>query len=429
MREYLKKLPREIQDLIHLAENVASLRGMPVYLVGGFVRDLILGVKNLDLDIVVEGDGIIFAEDLAARLNTRLIRHRRFGTATVVIGHHLKVDIATARKEIYPQPAMLPVVEPGTLKDDLKRRDFTINAMAIDISQRNFGSLVDFFNGKNDLRSKKVRILHDLSFIDDPTRILRAVRFEKRYNFRIERQTLSGLKDAVRNKMLEKVQPQRLRDELILLLKEEKPLNEIRRLSALTGFGFINRHLVISKKTYDLLNSSKKEINWFNRVHFRRRRLDTWLIYFMALVDSLDAQDLKLVCKWFVFRKGEEKRILNFNKIANKFISELSQKKIKPSRIFSLLEPLSYEVILLLKAKYRNPNLKKHIEEFLEIYNGMRICISGHDLQRLGVAPGPYYQKIFTEVLEAKLNGLVKTQEEELSLIKKLISEATTYGA
>lgn len=421
MKEYLKKLPKEVQDLIHQAAEVASLRHMPVYLIGGFVRDLILGVKNLDLDIAVEGDGIIFAEDLAAKLNARLIRHRRFGTATIVAGHHLKVDIATTRRESYPQPAMLPVVRPGQLKDDLKRRDFTINAMVIDISQRNFGCLVDLFSGKNDLRSKKIRILHKLSFIDDPTRILRAIRFEKRYNFRIETETLRCLKNAVKNKMLEKIQPQRLRDELILLLKEENPLKQIRRLHALAGFGFINQHLVISKKTYDLLNSSKNEINWFNRVHFRRRKLDTWLIYFMALVDSLDAQDLKLVCKRFVFRKGEEKRMLNFNKIGNKFILELSRKKIKPSRIFGLLEPLSYEVILLLKAKYRNPSIKKHIEEFLQIYNGMRIYISGHDLQGLGIAPGPYYQKIFTKVLEAKLNGLIKTQEEELFLIKKLI--------
>lgn len=421
MKEYLKRLPEEVQDLLHLAADIASLRGMAVYLVGGFVRDLILGFKNLDLDIVVEGDGIIFAEDLAARLAARLIRHRRFGTATVNAGHHLKIDIASARKEVYPQPMMLPVVESGTLKDDLQRRDFTINAMAIDINQRNFGTLIDFFNGKNDLRNKKIRVLHKLSFIDDPTRILRAVRFEKRYNFKIERQTLKCLKDALKNRMLEEVQPQRLRDELILLLKEANPLKPIKRLHALTGFSFINQHLVVSKKTYNLLNSSRNEINWFNRVHSRRRRLDTWLIYFMALINSLDAQDLRAVCRRFVFRKGEEKRILDFNKIGDKFISELSHKKIKPSRIFSLLEPLSYEAIILLKAKYRNPGMKKHIEEFMEIYNGMRIYISGHDLQGLGIAPGPYYQKIFTEVLEAKLNGLVKTHEEELSLIKELI--------
>lgn len=406
---------------MHLAADTASLRGMPAYLVGGFVRDLILGVKNLDLDIVVEGDGVQFAEDLASALNARLIRHTRFGTATVIPGHHLKVDIATARNETYPQPAMLPVVKFGSLKDDLRRRDFTINAMAIDITGRNFGELLDFFGGKQDLRDKKIRILHELSFIDDPTRILRAIRFEKRYDFKLEPDTLKCLKDAAKHKMLERVQPQRLRDELIPVLKEKSPLKQIKRIEELAGFAFISRNLSLSKKIYALFDSAEKEINWFNKLHDRRRKLDIWLIYFMALLEPIGIKDVKLLCEKFVFRKGEEKRILGLKKTGAKFISDLSRKEITPSEIFNLLAPLSYEVILLLKAKYKNPLIKKHIEEFLEIYNDIRICVSGHDLHRLGVAPGPAYQRLFAKVLKAKLNGAVKTEEEEIALIKKLI--------
>jgi len=421
MKKYLEKLPKGVQDLISLAGNVAALRGMSVYLVGGFVRDLILGVKNLDLDMVVEGDGILFAEDLAAKLNARLIRHRRFGTATVIPGHHLKIDIATARKESYPFPGSLPVVEFGTLKDDLKRRDFTINAMAISINGADFGSLLDFFNGKSDIKNKKIQILHKLSFIDDPTRILRAIRFERRYNFKIEKDTLKYLKLAVKNRMLQEVEPQRVRDELVLILKEPSPVKQVKRIFDLAGFGFVNKRLRWSKKTEGLFNSSEKEIKRFHETPSPRRKLDAWLIYFMALVDALKSEDAKSVCKKFVFRKGEEKRILSFKRINHKFISKLSQEGIKPSDIFKLLEPLSYEVILLAKAKCKNQQLKKHIEDFLEIYNGMRIYISGHDLQGLGVTPGPHYQKIFAKVLKAKLNGLVGTREEELLLIKKLI--------
>lgn len=421
MKDYLNNLPKEIKDLIYLAGDIASGNNMPIYLVGGFVRDLILEFENLDLDIVVEGDGISFAEDFARQLKAKLIRHRRFGTATIIFKPHLKIDIATARSEFYPQPAHLPLVRSGTLKDDLYRRDFSINSMAISINHQNFGQLIDFFGGKADLRDRKIRVLHDLSFIDDPTRILRAVRFEKRYNFNIEPKSLRNLKEAVKLRMLERVQPQRIRDELTLILKEKFPLKEIRRLQALVGFSFISPYLKVSQKTYRLIRSIEREISWFKRLYPQRRLLDTWLIYFMGLIESFAINAAKRICRGFAFRKGEEKRILNYKKINRRFISTLNKERIKPSQIFALLEPLSYEVILIIKAKYKNRNLKKHIEDFLEIYNGMRIYISGDDLHSLGVAPGPKYQKIFAKVLNAKLNGLVKTREQELLLIKKLI--------
>ncbi len=422
MKEYLSKLPKEVQGLIHFAGVVANRSNMRAYLVGGCVRDLLLGVKNLDLDIVIDGNGIKFAEELAGTLNTKLIRHKRFGTATLILlRHRLKIDIATARKEFYPQAAHLPVVESGTLKDDLFRRDFTINCLVININKDSFGDLIDLFSGIEDLKNKKIRVLHDLSFIDDPTRILRAVRFEQRYNFKIEPQTLKFLKEAARKHMLEKVEPQRIRNELILILKEKTPLKEIKRLKELVGFYFISPGLSVSPKTYKLIESAESEILWFKKNYPKRRLLDTWLIYFLALIDSLRVNAVRQACQKFVFRKGEDKRILGYKKLSTKFISDFKKAKKKPSKIFSMLEPLSYEVILLIKAKYRDRDIRRIIEDFFEIYNGMRIYSSGHDLCSLGLAPGPCYQKIFTKVLNAKLNGLVKTKEEELELIKELI--------
>jgi tRNA nucleotidyltransferase (CCA-adding enzyme) len=420
VREYIKKLPQEIQDLIYLARDIAVRNNIPAYLVGGFARDLILGVRNFDLDIVVEGDGIKFAEEFAQELNAKLIRHRRFGTATVMPKPHLKIDIATARKEFYPEPAHLPVVESGSLKDDLFRRDFTINAMAISIADHSFGELIDFFGGRDDLRKKSVRVMHKLSFIDDPTRILRAARFEQRYDFKIEPQTLKFLKEAVCLKMLEVVEPQRIRDDLILILKEEMPLKEIRRIHKLAGLKFLNKKLRGSAKMYALLEAIAKEISWFRKAHSQRRHLDAWLIYLMGLFDSLNAAAIKDICRRYAFRKGEEKRLLDCKSVNKGFIAKLSR-KIRPSEIYEMLEPLSYEVTLLLKAKYKNPNLKKHIEGFLGVYNGVRIHICGDDLRRLGIAPGPYYQNIFKKVLNAKLDGMVKTKEEELALVGKLL--------
>lgn len=422
MKGYLKKLPKEVQDLILLAGDIASINNMRAYLVGGCVRDLLLKVENLDLDIVIEGNGIKFAEELAGAFNTKPIRHRRFGTATVdLLSHRLKIDIATARKEFYPEPAHLPVVENGSLKDDLKRRDFTINAMAININRDGFGKLLDLFGGEEDLNNRKIRVLHDLSFIDDPTRILRGIRFEQRYNFRFEPKTKKLLKEAVALRMLERVEPQRIRDDLILLLKENYPLKEIRRLKELVGFAFISPGLSVSDKIFRLIKFAEKQINWFKKNYPDRRMLDTWAIYFMALMDPLNSNAVRKVCRKFVFRKGEDKRILGYKKIGRKFISNLKRIKNKPPDIFSILEPLSYEVILLVKAKYKYRGIQKTIEDFLEIYNGMKICSKGDDLRRLGLTPGPSYQEIFTKVLNAKLNGAVKTKEEELELIKKLI--------
>jgi tRNA nucleotidyltransferase (CCA-adding enzyme) len=423
MENYLNNLTKEIRDLVYLVRDISSINNLSAYLVGGFVRDLLLGVKNLDLDFVVEQDAIKLAQDFAQRLNARLIRHKRFRTATVILRSNFKVDFATARRESYPHPAALPLVTSGSLRDDLFRRDITINAMAISINSKNFGQLIDFFGGKDDLKDKKIRILHNLSFIDDPTRILRVIRFAQRYNFRIEPKTLACLKEAVKMRMLDRIQPQRVRNELILLLKEEEPLKQIRRLQGLVGLRFISPHLSLSRNSYKLLNTLQIQTSWFKKHYPQRRQLDAWLIYFMGITHSLKARDIKLVCKKFAFPKGDERRILSFHSSCRKVISGLGKNKVSPVEIFNLLEPLTYEVTLLIKAKAKNSNVKRHMENYLEIYNGMHIFISGDDLHELGIKPGPYYEKIFKRVLKARLEGLVRTKEDELMLINRLIKK------
>ena len=378
MKKYLNNLPKEIQDLVHLAGEVSCAKRMKAYLVGGFVRDLILGRKNLDLDIVIEGDGIKFAEELAGHLKANLIKHKRFGTATVTLGHNLKIDVASARLESYPAPASLPVVKSGTVKDDLKRRDFSINAMAISINKENYGELIDFFHGRKDLRAKSIRILHALSFIDDPTRILRAIRFEQRFNFKIEPVTLRLLKEASRCKALLQVEPQRVRDELVLILKEDDPKAEIKRLNKLIGLDFIHPDLQLSSGILKLLKSADRQVKWFKKNYPQRRDIDGWLVYLMALIDGLNLGELKFIFKEFVFRRGEEKRMLDYKLISPTFIRKLSDNNLKPSSSFHLLDPHSYEVIILIKAKFNNKTLHRHIDEFLEIYNFIRISVTGH---------------------------------------------------
>ncbi len=423
MKEYLKNLPQEIKYLISAAEKVSQETKMPAYLVGGLVRDLILGVKNFDLDITVQGSGILFADRLARRLKSGLNIHERFGTATLILKNGAKIDISTTRKERYPSCAALPIVTSGSLNEDLMRRDFTINAMVLRIAHGKKQQLVDPFGGKDDLAKKRIRVLHDLSFQDDPTRILRAIRFEQRYNFKIEHKTLKLLKEAVSLGLLSKTNAHRLRDDFILMLKENNPAKQIKRLMRLAGLSFISPQLKPAKTTYNLFKALGCEILRFKKIFPLRRKLDIWLIYFAALMKPLGKSEInKIICK-LALRKGEAKRIIDYCQMHKKLISCLSKKDLSGARIFSLLNPLSYETIILLSATSQNKNLKRYISDFIEIYNGIRIYVSGKDLHGLGIIPGPIYQKIFAKVLTAKLNGKISTYQDELVLIKGLMQQ------
>jgi len=212
--------------------------GMKCFLVGGFVRDLQLERANYDLDIAAEGDGIGLAKEINKKVGGKLVAYKRFGTATLVSGN-IRIDIATTRREKYKEPAAMPQVFFSTLKEDLSRRDFTINAMALNINKKTFGQFIDFFGGTKDLEEKKIRVLHDKSFIDDPTRIFRAVRFEQRFGFSIEEHTESLIKEAAKMEMVSKTEFRRIRNELILILKEKDAGKVLLRLREVYGLKFI----------------------------------------------------------------------------------------------------------------------------------------------------------------------------------------------
>ncbi|PKM79121.1 MAG: polynucleotide adenylyltransferase, partial [Firmicutes bacterium HGW-Firmicutes-13] len=202
----IKKIfPGRIQDILNKIGKIGDRLDFPVFMVGGVVRDLFLEIKNLDLDIVVEGDGIKFAHNLNQELGGRIKSHKKFGTAVVILPDSLKIDIATARREFYEYPAALPQVELSSIKKDLYRRDFTINAMAIQLNHKHFGKLIDFFGGQKDLQLGVIRVLYNLSFVEDPARIIRAVRFEQRYNFKMDKSTEDFLKKAINDKLLSRL--------------------------------------------------------------------------------------------------------------------------------------------------------------------------------------------------------------------------------
>src|SRR6185295_10740104 len=202
---------------------LAKRTSVSVYAVGGFVRDLLLGRPNVDIDLVVEGDAIAFARAFAKENGGRAKVHERFGTAAVVFPDEFKLDVAMARTEYYKHPSALPTVQPSSIKEDLFRRDFTINALALRLNADRFGELIDFYGGQRDLKERTIRVLHSRSFIDDPTRVFRAVRFEYRFGFRLGKETLTLIRDAVELGLFHRLSGTRLLEELILLLSEENP--------------------------------------------------------------------------------------------------------------------------------------------------------------------------------------------------------------
>jgi len=221
-----ERLPRRVIKLLKAFGNVADMMGYNAYLVGGLVRDVILKRDNLDVDIVIEGDGIKFAQEFAAHHEVKVRSHKKFGTVVLIFPDEFKVDVATARIETYDSPAAPPNVEMSSLKMDLYRRDFTINTLAVKLNKRDYGTLVDYFGAQKDIKEKVIRVLHNLSFVEDPTRVLRAIRFEQRFEFKIGKLTLALMKNAVAINCFKDLSGRRLFLELKLLLSEQDPFKE-----------------------------------------------------------------------------------------------------------------------------------------------------------------------------------------------------------
>lgn len=423
-------LPKDMAGFIRKIGRRSDSLGYPAFVVGGMVRDLLLGKKNFDLDIVVEGEAIKLGGMLAKELGGAIVIHKKFGTCSLYTKNELKIDIATARKEVYEKPAALPAVEFSSLKDDLIRRDFTMNAMAVSINKKSFGQLIDFFGGERDISRRRIRVLHDGSFIDDPTRIFRAVRFESRFGFAIDHRAEELIKNAIEQSMFDKVEPQRIRNELMLILREAEPVWPLRRMAELDELRFIHDDLKLNSNLIRLYGAIGGILRWYGRLPCKKRSVEPQLIYLMALFDDLSYNTVSAICGRFVFRGSYSVRILSCKSHLNNVLKALSSKKsMAPSEIYKSLEPLSFEAIILMMAKAalikpatRSKLARSRIRNFICKYSVTRICIKGGDIRSLGLKPSPEYKKILDEVLYNKIDGKLRTKRDELVYAKKLIN-------
>jgi tRNA nucleotidyltransferase (CCA-adding enzyme) len=392
-------LPQQLLWLVSNVSGQATKLGQTVYLVGGVVRDLLLGYPSFDLDLVVEGDAVKLAQQMAEITQAKLLTHPRFGTAKFCYSN-FNLDMATARGETYARPGALPAVTPGTLKDDLSRRDLSINAMAISLTSNDYGELVDPYQGKNDLEHRLIRILHPRSFIDDATRILRAVRYEQRLGFELEPQTAQLLKRDIT--MLDTISGDRIRHELELIFREKQPEFVIKRLAELGVLQRISPFLIgdgwIAEK--------------FEKARQLKKPNQLPSLYFCLLTYS--------------FSESKIEQILNHLNIPAKLsramrdtlslkirLSQLNKPSMRPSEIYYLLQEYEPLAIQANAIASESSMVHHHLQLFLTKLRYVRTSLNGEELKRLGISAGSEMGKVLQALHKAKLDGEVNTKADE----------------
>jgi tRNA nucleotidyltransferase (CCA-adding enzyme) len=421
----LQRLPDRVVGLLREIGQLGDERGCQVYVVGGVVRDLLLGHITLDLDLTVEGDGIAFARLVADRYGAGLAVFERFATARLTFPDGLKMDIATTRRESYAQPAVLPTVQPASIEEDLYRRDFTINAIAMQLNPGQFGHLLDAYGGQRDLRARTISVLHVGSFQDDPTRIFRAIRFEQRYGFRLERTTSRLLAQAASTNLIQQLSGPRLQNEIQLLFAEHNPVRAIARLAQLKLLRFLHRRLCYTTNVRRVVTAVPKALAWWAR-RFTDSVVDRPIVYLMALSSESSPAVVAAMIRRFALSRVHAENVSAGGSRIDRALKQLTNKgTVRPSQVYRLLADLSDEALVLLLAKQvgrqhgvRLSLLKRHLLTYVK-NRTVKTALTGLDLQSMGLKPGPQYKTILGKLLDARIDGMITTEAEERAFVQK----------
>jgi tRNA nucleotidyltransferase (CCA-adding enzyme) len=414
-----ERVPAEVRDALKALGETADEAGFPVFLVGGIVRDLFLRQKNLDVDIVVEGDGITFAGLVVRKLGGRMRTHQKFGTAVVVLPSGLKIDVATARLEYYEAPGALPTVELSSIKKDLYRRDFTINTLAVRLNRKRFGQLIDFFGGLRDLKERNIRILHNLSFVEDPTRVFRAIRFEQRFQFQISKHTQNLIKSAVKMRLFRSLSGERIYDELVLMFSEADPLRVLRRMHEFDLLKVIHPSLRFGAELERLFSAIGETLTWYHLLYLEVP-VERWFVYLLGFLDRIkDTAALEALERLAVPPRVRRKVTAAREHCRDVLYEFYRNPALPPSRVYDLLRPLDIEQMLLMMAKARTETAKRYVSQFLTHLREVKVVTTGEDLKRLGIPPGPRYKRLLSSLLDARLDGTVSSPEDEIAFVRK----------
>ena len=415
-----ERLDKDIYQLLDRIAQVGERCGETVYAVGGFVRDLILNIPNKDIDIVVEGEGISFAGHLAEEFGGRVKSHEKFGTSVVIFPDGYRIDVATARMEYYEHPGALPTVEKSSVKSDLYRRDFTINSMAVKLTSANAFSLMDYFNGERDLINKEIQVLHSLSFIEDPCRLFRAIRFEQRFAFQIGKQAEAFMRNTTKKNLVDSLSGTRLFNEIKLLLQEQRPVDCIRRMQEFELLQSISPEIMKNSKDMETLDKLESVFSWAAMINLPQEP-ETWSVYFFGIFYSLEDKE---------FLKAAERLHLP-NRLKNSWAQDRtqcreslqrlqSQKDWEPKEIYHTFANLSIEAVIYLLALSSSYRLNQYANIYFTQYQGKaEPFLTGDDLVSLGMEPGPIFQSTLNALREARVEGLVNTRAEEVALVQE----------
>jgi tRNA nucleotidyltransferase (CCA-adding enzyme) len=404
--ESLNTLPAAQRARIQAIAAASREQGAPTYLVGGFVRDLLLGRQDRDLDVVVEGDGIELAARLAAALGGQVRAHRAFLTAVMVDPQGDDIDVATARSEIYRAPAALPEVRAAALREDLFRRDFTVNTMAIRLGPEPGAELIDLFDGRRDLAEKSLRVLHGRSFIDDPTRILRGVRLEQRLGFRLSSETLELVAEALAEKVFDLLSGSRLREELILLLDDPAlALGGIERLAELGVLRAIDPCLELDEGTRERLRAARTALDGYRLAGVADPPVAPWRLFLLALAAGLEPADRERLADRLLL-DGEDRRLLTAPPDRLDAARAVLQGDPAPHQAAEALEPLAGEELLLLMGE-GNETVRAWVRRYLTGMRPLTLSLRGADLLAAGVPPGPRIGEALRATRRARLDGRV----------------------
>jgi tRNA nucleotidyltransferase (CCA-adding enzyme) len=420
-------LPGPLLSLLRQASELAQEMNYPLYVVGGFVRDLLLAAPTLDMDLVVEGDAIQLARRLGRRAGVRTRSHKQFGTAKIVLeGREAEfgipaLDFATARLEFYAHSAALPEVERSSIKADLHRRDFTINTLAIRLDSAHYGHLLDFYGGEQDLNDGLIRVLHSLSFIEDPTRIMRAARFEQRLGFAIEPRTAELIDNAL--PMLARVTGERIRHELYLILHEEEPERVLCRLDSLNVLTQIHPRLACSEETWERFSRLRQilaEGRWCVDLAENGRPFPG--LYLALLTYHLSRSELDgLAQRLKIFR--DDLILLQQVLDLRERETELDRPDLSNRELYALLRHSRISALLIHWLYTDSERVRDRIRHYECELRRIQPTVDGAYLKSLGLKPSPLFSRLLNAVRDARLDGEIQTVAEEKALIDRMLAE------
>ncbi|GAB4429797.1 MAG: CBS domain-containing protein [Anaerolineales bacterium] len=420
-------LPSQHLDLIRRVAEEAVRQNLAVYIVGGFVRDLLLERPSLDYDIVVEGDAIELGRALGKKYGGRVTSHKRFGTAKWFLresdfGKKLSpdtrfplpefLDLISARTEFYEHPTALPTVARGSIKLDLHRRDFTINTLALRLDGRHYGELHDHWGGRADLERGLVRVLHSLSFVDDPTRMLRAVRYEQRYAFQIEARTLQLMSES--KQLLSRLSPERVRHEIDLMLDEPKSFEMLSRLADLDLLRAIHPMLDAPAMPFpDSLEDFAASLPTGGLPPLKRTL--GWLTWLLPI----SPDDVSSLARRLRFPAS----LAKLAQAACRLHAALFDMDFeRPSQWVAALEDFPLLSVYAAYLGADNREQKTALRTYLAEWRHVQPRTTGHDLRKMGLPPGPEYQRILVQLRDAWLDGKINSKREEARLLKEIMT-------